>query len=622
MLSSVAAINDLFLHFPVPMLAVREQAGHLSLAFCNTAFANLCERKLETLTDAPASLLLPVEGHADPGPAIARSLAQGGALGLDAAVLALGHRRRIRILGQGLGIGSGLPKVEHIFLAIARDLSEEIRQSSAKDNVERMLSAVIANIHLPLLMVGPDARIILANPAAARLFDYATEGMMGRHLSMLFPAADWRAMGDRLLKDLTGEFEYRGPVGMTSGKGAPLKLEVRGMPMGEIGGKAMRMLTFCPFEPPLPDSRAGLEGIRNSLTVGNSLVAGRLQILGLDDISTAFGDRWGAMREQALSIAERTIRQELSPQDHLQRMPDDSFVIGFKDMSEADAAAKARRIADSIRDRLLGNASLKGRVETTVTTVASTDLAERPEEDLANLLVRKLASRRDEGRRHVQALLRDAMTKASLDPHIVVRPDGVPLPYWMAELAYPWRQQITAALTAVGDDDVAGFEADLVTLSVAIDWYAVRRRDGTLVVPLRFENLMQPRQLDRYVAVIRNLPQALRQCIMLHLTHLPPGTASSRIVGMVQTLGPYCVGVVLELPGMDYVLDPMGTRVGIVSLDYRRLDYTDPNVRVRVRRLVRNYHLRKLKVLVQNVPDRDEAVKLVFDGVDMVTIVR
>lgn len=623
MLSSVAALNDLFLYFPVPILALRDQAGHLSLAFCNIAFAKLCERRLETLVDSPASLLLPVDGHVDPGPAIARSLAQGGTLALDAAVMALGHRRRIRLLGQGVGIGSGLPKAEHVFLAIVRDLSEETRQALAKDSVERMLSAVIANIHLPLVMIGQnDARIILANAAAARLFEHATEGMTGRHLSMLFAPDEWQVMGERFLKEAVGEFEYRGPVGMASRQGSPLKLEVRGMPMGEIGGKAMRMLTFCPFDPPLPKSQAGLEGIRKGLALGHPLVAGRLQIVGLDDISTVFGDRWGAMREQALSIAERTIRQELSSQDHLQRMADDSFVIGFNDISEVDAAAKARRIGDRIRDRLLGGAASKGRVDTAVTTLVPADLAEQPAEDLADFLVRKLTSRHEDGRRHVQALLRDAMAKAKLDPQVVVRPDGVPLTYWMAELASPWRQQIAAALTAVGDDDMAGFEADLVTLSVAVDWYTVRQRDGTLVVPLRFGNLMQPRQLDRYVAVIRNLPQSLRQSLLLHLTHLPPGTASSRIVGMVQTLGPYCIGVVLELPGLDYVLDPMGTRVGVVSLDFRRLDYADPNVRSRVRRLVRNYHLRKIKVLVQNVPDRDEAVKLVVDGADMVTIAR
>lgn len=620
MLDSVAALSDLFKHFPAPIMGWWQQAGHLSLAFCNAAFAQLCARDLDSMPNLPGSLLMPVDGQADPGPAIARSLIQGGILDMEVAVLARGRPRRLRLLGQGIGVGS--QNREHIFLAVARDVSEEARQANAKATTERMLSAVIANIHLPLLMLTQDGNIILANPAAARFFDRAIDDIVGHNLSLLFTSQDWPAVSALFQKGVTNGCEQRAGIRIRTGKGAVADVEARGQPMGEINGRTLRMLTFSSFDPPLPASRDGLTAMERTLLEGGHVLAGRVQIIGLDDMRTGFGERWGHMRERALSIAEQTIRASLTPADQLQRMPDDSFVINFSNVTEEEAAQRAQSIADRVRARLLGSPAADGQVETAVTTVRPEDLADGPDSDLAEILVRKLTARRDESRRHVQTLLREAMKKASLDPRQIMRPEGFALPFQVAELSYPWRQQVAAAMSLLGDDTNAGFEADVVTLSVAVDWRDLRRNKGTLVVPVRFENLMLPRLLDRYVDVVRNLPTELRQRIILHLVRTPPGIAGSRIGNMVQTLGPYCAGVALELPSMTHMLDPMGNKVGIVSLPFHLLDLGDQQMPARLQRLVRTCHLRKMKVWIEDVPDDAQGMRLAGVGVDMVTLLR
>lgn len=620
MLDSVTAISELFKHFPVPIMAWWRQSGHLSLAFCNMAFAELCARELDSMANLPGSLLMPIDGQADPGPAIVRSLLQGGVLDIEVSVLARGRPRRLRLLGQGIGVGQR--QREHIFLAVARDISDEAKQANAKVTTERMLSAVITNIHLPLLMLTQDARIILANPAAARLFDRTMDEIVGQHFSILFTSQDWPSVSTRLEKGLQNECEQRSGVRIRTGRGDLVDVEVRGQPMGDIGGKTMRMLTFSPLEPVPPATREGLDAIERTLADGESVLAGRVQIIGLDDMRSAFGERWGHMREQALAIAEQTIRRALDPGDHLQRMADDSFVMNFSGLSESQAVLRAQSIADIVRDRLLGSVTPDGRVEAVVTTVRAADLQEQQGEDLADFLVRKLAARRDESRRYTQALLREAMTKATLDPRQVIRPEGFPLPVQVAELGHPWRQQIAVAMRTLGDDVNASFEADLVTLSIAIDWRDLRKRKGTLIVPVQFENLMMPRLLDRYVDVVRNLPSELRQRILLHLVRTPTGIAGSRIGGMVQTLGPHCSGIALELPGIDHMLDPVGNRVGIVSLPFDMLDYGDQQAHARLSRLVRTCHLRKMKVWIEDVPDNTQSMRLAADGVDMVTLSR
>lgn len=621
MSESLSAINELFKHFPAPIIAWWQKSGHLALAFCNAAFAQLCSRELESMANLPGSLLMPVEGQSDPGPAIVRSLTQGSVLDIEVCVSARGRPRRLRLLGQGIDVGQR-HRPQLIFLAVARDVSEETKQANAKATTERMLSAVIANIHLPLLMLSHDGRIILANPAAARLCERPLEEIMGQHLSLLFTAQDWPVIAARLESGLRNECEQRSAGRVLTARGGLVDVELRGQPMGEIGGKVMRMVTFSPFAPPPPRTRDGLTAIQQKLADGEAVMAGRVQIIGLDDMRSTFGERWGHMREQALAIAEQTIRQSLDPGDQVQRMPDESFVISFDRLSEPEASAKARVIADKVRLRLLGSATPDGLVESAVTTVRPSDLPEGTGEDLADFLVRKLVARREESRRYTQALLRDAMAKASLDPRQVLRPEGYALPMQVAELAYPWRQQIAAAIGTVSDDVNASFEADLVTLSVAIDWRELRKGKSKLIVPVKFENLMVPRLLDRYVDVVRNLPAELRERILLHLIRTPVGIASSRIGGMVQTLGPFCWGIGLELPSLDFTLDPMGNRVGMVSLSFSALDYGDQQSHGRLTRQLRSCHLRKMKVLVEDVPDSTQSMRLAADGVDMVTLLR
>jgi len=91
---------------------------------------------------------------------------------------------------------------------------------------------------------------------------------------------------------------------------------------------------------------------------------------------------------------------------------------------------------------------------------------------------------------------------------------------------------------------------------------------------------------------------------------------------MVQTLGPHCNGIVLQLPAVDHMLDPLGNRVGIISLPFDMLEYGEQNGHARMMRLSRTCHLRKMKVWIEDVPDNAISMKLAADGVDMVTLLR
>jgi PAS domain S-box-containing protein len=620
-LESLTGIAELFQGFPVPVLVLSDEGGRLLIAYANNAFGALCGMEAAGMENMSASLLQRIEGQPDPGPAIMRVMYQGAELEIEAAVPRRGGRLSIRLVGQGMRTVDDQP----IFFAIVRDNSEYQKLAQARASSELMLSAVIGNIDLPMLMLSDDGKIVLVNPSLLRLIERSIEEVAGRHFSILIPAEDWPSLSPRFQQGLVSDEESRRALRLLTGRGRAIHVELLARPVRQISGRRLRMVTFASLEDIHPGPRGSLSDLPDVKAANPSrpLIAGRLQLIGLDDVRTALGERWGQVRVQALAIAEGVIRHHLGADDMMERTADDGFVIFFGDLPEAEASQRAKDIAQQVRNRLLGSntASLEARVESFAAEVELENDAFQGS-GVAEVLLAKLAQRREESRQQVSRLLKAALQKATLDPIQVTQPEGYPMPFFIADLAHPWREDIADALLSIADDVNVSFEADLVTLSVAMDWHRPGKRDTTLFMPVRFENLMLPRLLDRYVEVARNLPVELRRQVVFHLVQMPFGTAGSRISGMVQTLGPHCKGIAIELNAVDHVLDPLGTRVSVVSIDYEQLGPMDGTGRARLQKLLRTYHLRKMRVLVTKVPREEDAFRLASDGVDMVTLAR
>jgi hypothetical protein len=84
------------------------------------------------------------------------------------------------------------------------------------------------------------------------------------------------------------------------------------------------------------------------------LVAGRVLFLRLAEIKAALGTRWERHGEIILDLIERTIQKRLTSTDVYQCEVDANFVISFAELSESEAAFKARAIAEELRLKILG----------------------------------------------------------------------------------------------------------------------------------------------------------------------------------------------------------------------------------------------------------------------------
>src|SRR4051812_14375482 len=82
--------------------------------------------------------------------------------------------------------------------------------------------------------------------------------------------------------------------------------------------------------------------------------AGKLQLLDLDSLKAAVGERWQEVADRASAIAEQVIQHRLAPSDVFAPYEETGFIMLFAELNEQQAKLKSAAIAREIRERLVG----------------------------------------------------------------------------------------------------------------------------------------------------------------------------------------------------------------------------------------------------------------------------
>lgn len=83
-----------------------------------------------------------------------------------------------------------------------------------------------------------------------------------------------------------------------------------------------------------------------------SLMAGSLELVGLDEIKEALGSRWADLAARASELAEQGIRRRLSEADILQVLSDTEFSICFSRLDREAAVERAKQISREIKQEI------------------------------------------------------------------------------------------------------------------------------------------------------------------------------------------------------------------------------------------------------------------------------
>src|SRR5215831_6586171 len=89
-------------------------------------------------------------------------------------------------------------------------------------------------------------------------------------------------------------------------------------------------------------AHAAFQGrIAELLEQGQSAVAGKMQFVDLEAIKAELGERWQTIADKVREVTQRTIERRLAPGDAFVAYDDDTYLLLFANLTEAQARIKS-----------------------------------------------------------------------------------------------------------------------------------------------------------------------------------------------------------------------------------------------------------------------------------------
>ena len=291
------------------------------------------------------------------------------------------------------------------FIVLGRDITETLHARQQQAAIQGLLAKVFLCVKAPVAIVSETGLIQMTNPALDGLLGYSPGSLVGK-LAMECIAPSFRpslaAARQRQVED--GQ-DYTIPTRLLRADGAEVSVDITSITVQREDLRRFRIVTVLPRpdEPPA--------------TVH---VAGKIRLIGLDEVREALGSRWAAAAARAMASAEHVIRRRCGPRDTFSRTADGGFLICFADATEEEAAFRAAALGREIRTRLVG----EGETEATATVSAIAASVEVPHvpgrsaDMLATAIAERLNSRLAEIEARARETLRQAVqtTSCRLEP--------------------------------------------------------------------------------------------------------------------------------------------------------------------------------------------------------------
>ncbi len=339
------------------------------------------------------------------------------------------------------------------------------------------------------------------------------------------------------------------------------------------------------------------------------VVAGRLQVIGLEQAREHFGPRWEAVSERVFATAEAVIRRGLDRSDVMNRS-EDGFVICFAGLDAEEASLKAATLSEEVTRCLVGEIAESGARIVAFTAEIPVPPETGPD-DVPQVLRQGLAAAQSRALSDAHAVLAEAASNALLRPDPVLHLSGRHSGLLIADIDDGVRGRLIGLATLGWTGQEPDLPAELVLLRVrlACTWLAQAERTAALIVPAPWASLSQRRVLERVARALWDVPRAIRERLGFELRGVPPDVSRARLTELVAaltTLG-RPPSVELPSPASAGLLEGVVQRLSLVSIHADALLL--PGV-ARAETLVRELTAWRAKLLVHGLDREEQLVPL------------
>lgn len=377
---------------------------------------------------------------------------------------------------------------------------------------------------------------------------------------------------------------------------------------------------------------AGGAGFRARLgdLVGASdggLVAGRVQLIGLEDVKDALGERWASQARRVTELAEATIRRRLGRSDVLEQTERGEFLICFASLSEREAAFKARAIGREVREKILGTSELDSQIKEVceVSSEAHEVKLDKQEvvesEDVLDLVMGRLKEAVASAREAERKTMAQIVGSCRIVQVQVSMANGKDAPIALADFDEITRSGVQAMERARPASDELAAEIDILRLGRSAELLCqnVLESQPILVVHLDFSTLDHRRFSDRYLQVCRTLIERARTHIAFNVRNISKEFLPAKIIATANVIRPYCRFIMAELNELTLGnIDPVALQTPILTCNHRNVEARLSGQPEALRRLASDIHNRKARLLVYDSPQGEDGKRLLKLGSDFV----
>ncbi len=394
-----------------------------------------------------------------------------------------------------------------------------------------------------------------------------------------------------------------------------------------------------------PETRSKLISLAEAN--GGKIAAGRLQFIGLDVIRTEFGDRWPAFATRIYDIAEKTIARRIDEVDVFRRDENNNYVICFAQLSEAEASFKADRIAEEIREKILGACGPEGDSATSAgqmdrnaqapldaSCAAQVSRSLRSEvhsialsleeveqtESVFNVVVARLDQAASVNRLAQETTLKDIFESCRMRTTPIELRNGSETLFRLSR--FDERTQLKVDGLMAGQRNTGDLVAELDMLRIGQVAEQIYGRPATSkfieIVEIGFSTLENRRHQEKLVELLETLDGPIPNAIAFKLTGIPDSIFPSKLAALAGILRPHCRTLVIDLdrPALGNI-DPVELRTPIVACRFDRLSTTLQKAPERLKSLIGQVHKGKARFLVHGIPEMEQKMRVAKTGADL-----
>ena len=498
---------------------------------------------------------------------------------------------------------------------LGRDITETRREQQQHAAIQGLLAKVFVSVHAAVAIADEHGVIVMTNPATDSLLGYRAGGLIGKvGMDLVVPAARAKALAARQRQLETGQ-NYTIETSLLRRDDTQIQVEFTSSIVEREDLRRFRIVTLWPRSPQGAAARPG-----------NLHVAGKIRLIGLEEVKTVLGPRWAAVSSRVMASAEHVIRRRCAPCDSWSRTADGGFLICFGDATEPEAAFRAAVIAREIRVRLIGEGEQSQTAYATAIT-GSVELPDQPNRSpdmLAVAIGDRLAARLSDIEGRARDTLRQAIDTATCELTAVRSRQMGEIVGHFATLPRALEHALDCALAALPMRESQAFDLDRLVLGMAAVQVVGTLAAGTahpIMVVVDFEVFLDRQRTERYVAACQQLDARLRSRLILVLARMPPGVPKSRVLECVMRLSPFCHAVgfqaeSVELPPIEFSV--LGASIVVVrEADLNAWEAEDLK---KLDKLISVVRAHRAHVLVRQVSSRENAMRLLKLGVDLVAL--